>query len=109
MYFLLLFKMIFVHCLADYPLQGDFLSMAKNHKKPIPGVPWYQALGAHSAIQSGGVWLITGSLLCATLEFIAHALIDYLKCDGKISFNEDQAAHIVCKVLYCALIAAGVA
>lgn len=106
MFHLLLIKLIAVHCLADYPLQGDFLSTAKNHKKPVPGVPWYQALGAHAAIQAGGVWLVTGSLFCAGLELAAHALVDYLKCDGRISFNQDQAAHILCKAIYCAIITA---
>lgn len=29
------------HAVADYPLQGDFLSAAKNHKKtPYPDVHW---------------------------------------------------------------------
>lgn len=100
MFHLLLIKLIFAHCLADYPLQGDFLASAKNHKKPISGVPWYQALGAHAAIQAGFVWLITGSLTCATVELIAHAVIDYLKCDGRTTYNQDQAMHIFCKVFY---------
>jgi hypothetical protein len=33
------------HALADYPLQGDFLSRAKNRSAPIPGFPWWQAHG----------------------------------------------------------------
>ena len=28
------------HALADYPLQGDFLSKAKNRFAPLIGVPW---------------------------------------------------------------------
>jgi hypothetical protein len=43
------------HALADYPLQGDFLSKAKNRAAPIPGVPYWQALGAHVAIHGAFV------------------------------------------------------
>ena len=41
---LTIFAMMVVgHVLADYPLQGDFLSRAKNRFSPIVGVPWYNA------------------------------------------------------------------
>lgn len=48
------------HALADYPLQGDFLSKAKNRSQPIPGVPYWQALGAHVVIHGAFVAFITG-------------------------------------------------
>lgn len=99
-----LILMIFAHMLADYPLQGDFLSRAKNHTAPLPGVPWYQALAAHSAIHAGAVFLITGSALLALAEFVIHAVTDYAKCAGRISYNADQAIHIGCKVLWVALL-----
>ena len=51
----LFLKLLAVHYIADFPLQGDFLANAKNHRKPIPGVPWYQALFAHAVIQGAGV------------------------------------------------------
>jgi hypothetical protein len=57
---LLLIALLTAHALADYPLQGDFLSKAKNRMAPIPGVPWRQALGAHAFIHAGAVALITG-------------------------------------------------
>ena len=97
--------MIFAHALADYPLQGDFLSRAKNAFNPVPGVPWYQALAAHSAIHAGAVGIITGSIALAVAEFVIHALTDYAKCAGRLTFNQDQAIHLACKV-YWALIAA---
>lgn len=100
---ILLLKLTIGHALADYPLQGDFLAMAKNHRKPIPGVPWYQALAAHSAIQAGMVWFITGSLVFGCVEFVAHSVIDYLKCDERISFNQDQSLHLACKIVYASL------
>lgn len=97
--------LIFFHCLFDYPLQGDFLSKAKDKLREIPGVPWYQALLAHSILQAGGVFYVTGSLVLASIEFVLHACIDHMKCKGefgvgKTSYNIDQAMHIFCKVMY---------
>ena len=88
------------HVIADYPLQGDFLARAKNRFDPIPGVPWYQALGAHVLIQGGAVWLITGIWWLGALELICHALIDDTKCRGGMSFNADQTLHILCKAIW---------
>lgn len=95
--------MVALHAIADYPLQGDFLSRAKNYWAPIPGVPWYQALGAHSAIHAGAVGLVTGSVWLALAEFFVHAVTDNAKCAGRISFNTDQAIHIACKLVWAAL------
>jgi len=92
------------HALADYPLQGDFLARAKNRAAPIPGVPWYQGLVSHALIHAGFVGVITGSLLLACFELIAHCLIDDSKCMGRISYNADQALHVACKLLWVALI-----
>lgn len=88
------------HALADYPLQGDFLSRAKNRAVPIPGVPWYQAMAAHCVIHGGFVALVTGLWWLGALEAVAHAVIDDAKCSGRISFNQDQALHIACKIVW---------
>ena len=95
--------LVFGHVLADYPLQGDFLAKAKNRYAPIAGVPWYQALGAHSAIHAGFVGIITGSMLLALCELIMHYRIDDAKCAEKISYNQDQALHIACKAWWTVL------
>ena len=95
--------LIIAHAVCDYPLQGDFLSKAKNRAAPIPGVPWYQALGAHAIMHGGAVWLITGFWWLGALEAVAHALIDDSKCTGKIGFNTDQFAHVVCKALWVSM------
>ena len=97
---MLFLKLAVGHFICDYPLQGDFLAAAKNHRKPIPGVPWYQALMAHSAIQAGMVWFVTGKLGFAIIEFVLHAGIDWAKNNNSISFNQDQACHLLCKVAY---------
>jgi hypothetical protein len=92
--------LILAHLLGDYALQGDFMAKAKNHKAPIPGIPWQTILVSHAAMHSLAVYLITGSIVCAMFEQFAHTLTDYYKSDGKISFNADQAIHILCKIGY---------
>lgn len=98
-----LLKLIAGHFLADYPLQGDFLSRAKNRSNPIPGVPWYQGLGAHAAIHGAIVAEITGRPLLGLAEAVVHAVTDDLKCQGKLTFDQDQAIHLGCKVLWSLL------
>lgn len=99
---MILFWLLVGHALCDYPLQGDFLSKAKNRAAPIPGVPWYQALGAHALIQGGAVVLVTGSIALGLAEMLLHAVIDDAKCAGKINFNQDQGLHIACKMVWAA-------
>lgn len=96
----LMFWLLVGHVLADYPLQGDFLAKAKNRFAPIPGVPWWQALSAHALIHGGMVGLITGYWWFGLFEFAAHWRIDYAKCKGDISFNEDQYLHVLCKFVW---------
>ncbi len=96
------------HAIADYPLQGDFLAKAKNRFAPIPGVPWYQALGAHSIIHGGFVLAITGSLTLGIAETAVHFLIDDAKCAGRISYNTDQFLHVACKVTWALVLYAGI-
>ena len=98
--FLLLFA---GHALCDYPLQGDFLARGKNHKAPIPGIPWYHCLFAHALIHAAMVYLITRNYTFAICELVIHFWTDYAKCDGKINFNQDQAIHYGCKALWGAL------
>lgn len=88
------------HALCDYPLQGDFLSKAKNRAAPIPGVPWWQALGAHSFIHGAMVAIVTGLWWLALPEIIIHWLTDDAKCRGKLTFNQDQSIHIACKMAW---------
>lgn len=96
----LLWAFIIGHAVADYPLQGDFLAKAKNHLKPIPGINPMIALKMHAFIHAGVVWIITGSFFLSLFESVAHTLIDYLKCDERISFTTDQILHVSCKVAY---------
>ena len=97
--------LVAAHALCDYPLQGDFLARAKSRSAPLPGVPWYQALGAHAAIHGGAVGLVTGSLALGLSEAVAHAAIDDLKCRGRISYNTDQELHLACKAAWVGVLA----
>lgn len=100
-----LFLMLMVgHALADYPLQGEFLSKAKNPNTAIPGIPWLIIMANHAAIHGGMVWFLTGSIWFGLLEFMFHGWIDTAKCRGLLTFSQDQAAHVLCKLLYIAII-----
>lgn len=103
-----LFLLLGSHAVCDYPLQGDFLARGKNHKAPIPGIPWYQCLAAHAMIQALGVYLVTRSLPLALAELACHAVIDHGKCDGLYGFNADQFLHIACKVLWAVCMSCGI-
>lgn len=98
--------MLIGHAVADYPLQGDWLSKAKNPTLTlVPGeVIWPMALLSHAAIHAGAVKLATGSWLLAGAEFVAHTVIDYGKCRGVITYNQDQAAHFSCKFCWASLL-----
>lgn len=100
---MMLWALLGAHALCDYPLQGDFLSKAKNRFAAIPGVPWWQALAAHAAIHGSAVALITGIWWLGALEALVHAATDDLKCSGRISFNGDQAIHLLCKAAWFAI------
>lgn len=99
----LLFLLVFGHALADYPLQGEFLSQAKNRNTPVGRVFWKHALPAHAAIHGGFVLLLTGSLWLALAETAIHGGTDWLKCEGRISLNVDQSVHLACKVAWAAI------
>jgi hypothetical protein len=85
------------HVVCDYPLQGDFLAKAKNRAVPIPGFPWWQGLGAHALMHAGAVAWLTGVWWLGAAEFVAHAVTDDAKCMGRLSLNQDQLIHAICK------------
>lgn len=102
------FMLIVGHCLADYPLQGDFLATAKNRNTDLGKLFWKHALFSHSMIHAGFVAIISGSLVLGIAEGVIHAITDFAKCEGKISLNTDQAIHIGCKALWALLIVLGI-
>lgn len=99
------------HVLADFPLQGVFLSEVKNRhlqkSQPVntrsPKGLWIQGMNAHALIHCGLVWLITSSVILGPIEFVIHWIIDCAKCEGWIGFNTDQLLHYCSKLTYVAL------
>ncbi len=104
----LLFWLLFAHALADFPLQGDFLARGKDHTTEFGRQWWHIALPAHAMIHAGSVAIVTHDVFFGMVEFVAHGLIDFLKCDKRISVEVDQALHLGCKVVYAYLVAAKV-
>ncbi len=100
---ILLTSLIFWHFILDFPLQGDFLSKAKNKYKPIDGIPWIWPMTAHSFIHGAGVYIVLGVWWISLFEFISHFIIDTIKCKGLISFNIDQILHITLKFVWLGL------
>lgn len=101
----LLLLLFFGHALADYPLQGEFLTKHKNHTLDTSEWRWgsKKSMFAHSTIHAGFVLLFTGSALLALAELVIHFATDYSKCDGRITSNQDQAIHYACKVAWWAI------
>ena len=87
------------HALCDFPLQGQFLSDAKNRHKSV-GEHWARALFAHSMIHCAMVYMVTGSVVFGLAELVIHSFTDFAKCEGWIDSTEDQAIHYACKVLW---------
>ncbi|NNE93130.1 MAG: DUF3307 domain-containing protein [Verrucomicrobiales bacterium] len=113
---ILFFALAIGHALADFPLQGEFLSIGKNRNIPAPKLAdgdespkrlWIYLMSAHSLIHAGFVWMITGSALLGFFEFVLHWIIDALKCEGRTTFETDQLLHLLSKVLYIAILAMG--
>ena len=84
------------HFLLDFAIQGDFV--AKYKARIVEGgnnVLWKWVLTAHAASHTLPVLLLTQSVLLGMVMFISHFVIDFLKCEQKINFNQDQTLHIL--------------
>ena len=118
-----LIYLLAAHAVCDYPLQGDWLSKAKNPMlifDPVKGLRrsedgdvysrdflehiWPLALASHALIHAVAVQLITGSVALGAAEFVLHFIIDYAKCKGAFGYNVDQYLHILCKLAWAALL-----
>lgn len=114
---ILFFAMAIGHALGDYPLQGSFLATGKNRHidkstffggGEVSPILWVHSLTAHSLIQAGIVWIVTGSAALALAEFILHWIIDFVRCEKWIGFTTDQILHLSCKLIYAAVLVSGV-
>src|SRR5262245_64246530 len=101
------FALLAAHALCDFVLQPEAMGNGKSRARqrrnpPPPGFPaWYVWLSAHALTHGGAVYLVTGAWYLGAIESVLHAGIDHLKCEVRISFNQDQALHLLCKLAYC--------
>lgn len=103
----LFFAFAIAHAVADYPLQGDYLARMKCRDQAANPHEWLIPLTAHSLIQAGGVWIVSGSALLGAIELCLHWLIDLGKGEGKFGYVTDQMLHIVCKLAYVVVMVLG--
>lgn len=81
--------LMFGHLLADYPLQGEFLSTMKGKNKIL--------LVSHAGIWTGVVTVFGYTLgfdisyLDIASLFIVHAVADYLKAANKLWYKRMDA------------------
>lgn len=101
----LFMKLLIGHTLADFVLQSEFMSAAKNrHTTPYKDVPWWIIMSYHCLIHAAMVSIVAGSWSIGVLEFIVHFMIDTWRCDKEYSFLVDQVLHILFKVLWAWII-----
>lgn len=100
-----LFLLLAGHALGDFALQGDFIAKFKSRHTPFftGETIWPYVLASHALIHGAIVFLITHSVRLGIAETIAHATIDFIKCEKKINFHLDQTLHIACKILWSVL------
>lgn len=95
-----LFALVIIHALADYPLQGAYMAHQKTRHQADSYSEWIVALIAHCLIHAGGVWLITGNIYMGLIELALHSLIDTGKSQNRYGLIVDQCLHVLCKVGY---------
>lgn len=88
------------HIVSDFVLQTDFMARYKSPKaEPIAAAgPWWLWLGAHGMMNGAVTAFILGAWWVGPIEAVHHALTDWCKCTGRISFWQDQISHAVVKL-----------
>ena len=100
------FLLLVSHAVCDYVLQTDAMRLGKSRRRDMQKEygaefpPWIVWITSHALTHGGGVYLVTGSWIAGALETVLHAVIDHQKCEERISFNVDQALHLLCKAAW---------
>ncbi len=105
------FYLLVGHALMDFPMQAGPIATEKcrhSNTELQKQVPWYYWLSAHALLHGGAVAWITGSVGLGIAETICHWVIDFAKCEGWTNIHFDQALHIICKIIWCVLLANGI-
>ena len=105
---LLLFLLLLGHRLADYPIEGDFLTRGKANLTAQEIKKWPMELTIHSFIHGITVGLLTASTLLGVFEFVIHWIVDYIKFNGYFDVDTDQFIHVMCKVLWWGILVVGI-
>lgn len=109
----IIFLLLSGHAIADYALQNQFMADFKSRHAvqadhPLAGI-WIYVLGSHALIHGVFVLYVTQSLVLGIAETVAHALIDFGKCEKWFGIHVDQCLHIFCKMIWLAIWAMGAA
>jgi hypothetical protein len=99
------FYLLIGHAVADYALQSPWMAKAKNrHSGPPESYDpamhgkiqpiWPMVMAAHALIHAGAVVVITGDPFLGVWQFLAHYMIDTLKCDKMFNVWVDQSLHV---------------
>lgn len=105
-----LFMLLVGHALADFVLQPEAMGYGKNRNSSIHDNEqslfphWCYWMTGHSLIHGGIVFLITGNVLLGIIETLSHWIVDFLKCEGRLTLHQDQAIHVAFKVTYAAIL-----
>ena len=102
LYFETFFILLFGHFLADFPLQGDYLSKIKNPRDNPPEF-WVTGLLAHSTIHAGITFFLTGQFFLAMFVLVTHFIIDYGKCLEW--YGKDRKAFLIDQLLHWLVLA----
>ena len=103
-------KFIFLligHAFADFVFQSGDMSKGKNRHRLTDLPPgqkrqavWVYFLTAHALVHGFMVYLVTGSVVFMVCETLLHWSIDFGKCENWYGIHEDQAMHILCKLIW---------
>jgi len=95
------FKLLIAHAFTDFSLQSEMMNKYKaivTDEEKFVVANWIHWLLAHSLVNAGGVWLVTGNYIYGFIEFIVHFFVDLMKVKNVISPDVDQIIHIFTKV-----------
>ena len=102
-----LFYLLGGHALADYVWQTERMVNLKHPrlKKNARGCveeygPWWWWMVAHGLIHGMLVGFILHWWVLGLLETMVHIGLDTAKCLKKITVNQDQAGHLLSKVVW---------
>ena len=97
-----LWWLLVAHAMTDYVWQTEAMGRYKSRRSDPPDYlgPWWWHLAAHGLINGGAVAWVTGNLWLGMAEFCVHCSLDFMKCEGMISAKQDQAGHVVSKLVW---------